>query len=540
MINKKFTTKKIIWIVIVLILLLIAGKVYLSSSSKDSDKTVIGVTKENIEENISETGIVRISDEIGLSFKSGGTINIINAEVGDNVDSGKTLATVDYSELNAQLQKANASLKAAQAQLANILVGATSETISLAETQVKNTEIKLKNKEKSLEDIKISTKNNIESAYEDASNVLNDAYLDIYNSYLTIDDVQQSYFNINDQDGTAVKKAQKDVKEVRDKIKNYIDTISANPTDENIDIALSGIKTALDVTYFALSDVRNACESILYRSTVTDTDKTTIDTRRASINTERTNSANAQQSIASTKITGTSTIDSAQASVVETEGQLEESEKTLEKLIAGPTKENVNLYEAQTEQAQADRLLLISKINQSHIKSPVDGQIIRIKKRKGETAGAGEIVVALLPQKPFQIKTNIYEEDIAKINIGNPVKIQLIAFPNLAITGTVASIEPIDNIVDGVVYYEVSVDFDKKIEGIKPGMSTDISITISSKNNVLVIPESALVEKNGKLYVNVLIKDRVIEKEIKVGTRGDDNQIEIIKGLNEGEQVIIP
>jgi len=540
MIKKKFTIKRIAWIIIVLVVLAIIGKVYLNSSQKDSNKTVIEVTRGNVEQSVSETGTVKISNEIGLSFKSGGIINAVYVTVGDSVERGKLLATINHSELNAQLQRANALLKSAQAQLANILAGTTNEEISLAETQVKNTEIKLQNKKQSLENIMSSADNSIKAAYEDALGDLDDAYFDLQGAYLAIDDVYQTYFNSNDQEGLTVKKSREDIKEARNKTKTYIDTAIANSVDENIDIALYQTKLALDITYIALSNTRDACDTILYRTTVTDTDKTSLNTQKSNINSERISIINAQQTISSTKINNTTTIDTAKAQILETEGQLEESEKALQKLIAGPTKEDINLYEAQVEQARADRLVLISKISQSRLNSPVNGQVVRIKKREGETAGAGEVVIALLPKKPFQIKTNIYEEDIVKINIGNPVKIQLIAFPSLAITGTVASIEPIDNIIDGVVYYEVSIDFDKEIKGLKSGMSADISIEILSKENILIIPGSALIKENDKLYIEVLKNNQIIKQEVRTGIEGDDGNVEIVAGIEKGEKIIIP
>jgi len=540
MIKKKITKKRIAWGIVVLVVLIIIGKISFDSFQNDSSKTTIEVMKGSIEQTISETGTVKISDEIDLSFRSGGIIDAIYVEVGDNIERDKLLAKIDYSELSAQFQKANALLKSAQAQLANILAGATDEDISLTETQVENTKIKLQNKKQSLENIISSTNNSIKAVYEDALGNLNNAYLDLQGAYLVIDDIYQSYFNSNDQEGLTVKKSREDIKEARDKTKTYIDAVIANFTDENIDIALYETKIALDVTYAALSNARNACDTILYRTTVTDTDKTSIDTQKSNINVERVSIINAQQTISSTKINNTSSIDAAKAQVLETEGQLKEAEKKLAKLIAGPTKENIDLYESQVEQARADKAVLSSKINQSRLISSISAQVIRVEKQEGETANAGEIVISLLPKKPFQIKADIYEEDIASVNIGNPVKIQLIAFPDLAITGTVASIEPIDKIIDGVVYYEISIDFDKEIKGLKPGMSADIVIEVLSKDNVIIIPGSVLIRKNGKLYVDTMINDKTIEKEVKTGVNGDDNQVEIIKGLKEGEQVIIP
>ncbi|KPJ71580.1 hypothetical protein AMJ50_01695 [Parcubacteria bacterium DG_74_3] len=63
--------------------------------------------------------------------------------------------------------------------------------------------------------------------------------------------------------------------------------------------------------------------------------------------------------------------------------------------------------------------------------SPVEGQITKINKEIGEQVQPmlQDVVITILPVSPFEIEANIYEEDVVKIDIGNPVDISLVAFP---------------------------------------------------------------------------------------------------------------
>lgn len=105
--------------------------------------------------------------------------------------------------------------------------------------------------------------------------------------------------------------------------------------------------------------------------------------------------------------------------------------------------------------------------------------------------------------------------------------------------GRVVSIDPAEKIIEGVVYYEVTIDFEGKLpEGIKPGMTADIEITSASKENILVIPEEAIKKEDGKNFVKVYKNGKIEKREIKVGLKGD-GKVEVVSGLKEGEKIIL-
>ncbi|KKK87420.1 hypothetical protein LCGC14_2753440 [marine sediment metagenome] len=126
------------------------------------------------------------------------------------------------------------------------------------------------------------------------------------------------------------------------------------------------------------------------------------------------------------------------------------------------------------------------------------------------------------------------------MNIGNPVNIILVAFPEQTLTGKVISIDPAEKIIDGVVYYEVSVSLDDLPEDVKPGMTADLIIRTDFKENVLTVPKKAVRKRNGKTIVQVLENKTIIEREIKIGLKGTNDLIEVISGIEQGEQVILP
>ena len=149
-----------------------------------------------------------------------------------------------------------------------------------------------------------------------------------------------------------------------------------------------------------------------------------------------------------------------------------------------------------------------------------------------------DTVISLLPDETYEVEVDIYEEDIVKVKISDPVKISLVAFPDKIFKGKVIEIDPAEKLIEGVVYYEVTIGFEETPENIKPGMTADIAIQTARKENVLLIPKESLQEKDDKTIVQVFENGEIKEKEIETGLLGDE-VVEIISGLNEGEKVII-
>lgn len=510
--------KKII-LIIVIVLLLVIGVYQGFLKTEEPTFTLAEVVLGNISQEVAETGQVKKGEEINLSFKNSGRIEKIYVVVGDQVDSGENLAKLETAELAIQLQEAKAALDVTQAKLNKLSAGATQEEIKIAQTAVENSQVSLDTSRQGLKD-----------ANEDALNVLDDSYLKIYNAFNVADLIQRAYFTSNDQGGIRVRENKDKIESAAAQAKSYLDTAKSDPEDENIDTAISEMQQALDKTYNALGIIRETCEEPTYRSLVSSTNKTSLDTQRGYINTAITNLTNSQQSITSAKFA----IESA-------EGVLQAAEDDLALKIVPARQEDIDLYQAQVNQAQAQVQILENQIRDTTLKSPTKGQITKINKKVGEMAQSAlqDAVIILLPATPFEIEVDIYEEDVVKINIGNPVEISLVPFPDKIFKGKVISIDPAEKIVEGVVYYETSIDFEEMPDNLKPGMTADLVIQAALKENVLVIPEDALHEKDDKRTVQVFQDGEVKDKEIEIGLIGSNDLIEVIFGLEEGEEVIL-
>ena len=531
---KNLLSKKIIIIIAVLAFITFSFLI----KNGDPEYILEKVSYGTVAKEVSETGAVKISEEVNLSFRNLGRIDEIYVSVGDSVELGQELARLDTSQFYIELTEAQAILEVADADYDKLLAGSSAEEIKVSETEVSSAEIVLNNAEQSLEDISIDAEEDLNQAYEDTLDVLDDSYLKLYNSYNIVEDIRSTYFGSRDQTSFIVEENRDKIKNALDNAKVYIDEAKATSLHENIDLAISKTKDALSETKQALEIVRESAETMAYRDIVSSSDKTSLDNQKTYINTVYTDLIAVQQSISLTKITNETNINTAEASVSTSEIKLQKAQDELSLKKAGPTQENINLYLAKIKQAQARVSLLYNKINESTLKSPIQGQIIRINKMEGETVQMVDSVISFLPEGPFQVEVDIYEEDIIDVRVDNLVRIDLPAFPDEILEGRVVSIDPAEKLINGVVYYEVNIIFDTEKESIKPGMTADVVIELEKKENILIVSRSAIEKMNGEKMVRVFENGKAEDRIIEVGLEGDE-YIEVVSGLVEGDDVIV-
>ena len=500
------------------------------------------VVKGEIREEVLATGQVKRGEEIGLGFKTGGTIIDIYVGLGQMVESNQALAKIDTVQLEIQAQEARANLNYARAELDKLLAGATSEEIAVKQALVKSAQTNFANAQENLIDVKAIAEENLKAAYEDALNVLDDADLKINNSFNVVDLIQRYYFTYHDQESSKVKEEKSNIQTATLKTASFLAVAKASSKNQDIDMALSEMKSALKIIFNALSVIRDSCESSSYRSAVSAADKASLDGEKAYINGALADIIGSQQDISSTNLSNQSNINTAEGGVSSAKDDLDKAEKDFALISAKPRNEDLVLYQARVGQAEANVNLLLNQINQAKIFAPVSGQIIRIEKEIGETVQASSIspVISLIPVQPFEVEIDIAETDIGKVDVGNECKIVLDAFPEKTLSGRVVEIDPAETIIQGVVYYQVRVSFEDGIgeERIKPGMTAEVIILTAFSQDALIIPQRAVAEKNGFKTVRVIMGEQIQAIEVKTGIRSSEGTIEIISGLQEGDEMI--
>jgi RND family efflux transporter MFP subunit len=182
------------------------------------------------------------------------------------------------------------------------------------------------------------------------------------------------------------------------------------------------------------------------------------------------------------------------------------------------------------------------------ISAPFDGTISSVNAVRGDSAPA-TVATIITAQKIAQLTLN--EVDAAKVHLGDKATLTFDAVDGLTLTGKVAEIDSVGTVSQGVVSYAIKINFDTQDDRIKSGMTVNASIQTQVKQDVLMVPSSAVKTSNGVSHVSVFTPALVdtggaagtasnsapAATEVTVGI-SDDTNVEIVTGLTEGQQIV--
>lgn len=194
---------------------------------------------------------------------------------------------------------------------------------------------------------------------------------------------------------------------------------------------------------------------------------------------------------------------------------------------------NVAVYETAYE-------IALNNLEKAALRAPANGIIKEVNFKAGEVIGAAAPnAFAKMISYDFILEAKVPESDIVKVKVGQNAEVAFDAFEaDEKFKATVVSIDPSATVIQDVVDYIVKLSMDEDDLRFKDGMSADVDILLSEKDNVLMIPERAVREVNGRKIVKILEKEKPVEREVETGMRGDGGMVEVMAGLQEGELVI--
>lgn len=523
----KKRTKIIFGIVLILVILIL---IPILKTEEPTYETGV-VQRGDVIQEISANGMVQSIDEIDLRFKTSGTIERILAKVGDNVKKGVYLVSLDSGTIYSQYLQAQASYNQAKAKLDQLIAGASNAEIKVSEQVLENARI-------ALEDAKAKAENDLNQDYSSALVYLIDSSSKYNKALADLKDMERLYFYYSDSLSVVFRDKNDKAEEAYlgtsaiKGAKDYVDDAEENPTHNNIDTALNEMWTALQKATDALDYAKTAMSDPLVREKVSATDRATIDTDITNITAAVSNINTAKADIANQKIANQVNINTA-------ESTYNKAEVDLEELQTPPRLVDIAVYQADVDKYRANMTEYSKKLSDASIIAPFDGVVAKIDARIGEVITAGEkIITSLISPRGLQVEIDIPETDISKVSTNDPVFITLDAFPEESFAGQIIEIDSGKTIIEGVVYYKVKILFEGDEQKIKSGMSGDATIQVDKKENVLNVPQRAVVSKNGKKFVRVLDDEQITETEVTTGLRGNNGEIEISSGLKEGERII--
>ncbi len=229
-------------------------------------------------------------------------------------------------------------------------------------------------------------------------------------------------------------------------------------------------------------------------------------------------------------------------------------------------KAKANLAAAEAKVAQYRAALEKSRINLNYtrIYSPVDGVVVAKNVEEGQTVAASyqtpSIAEIARDLTQMQVEVNVDEADIGGVHEGQAARFNVDTYPAENFEGKVTQVRLSPKTTDSVVTYTVIVKVQNPDGKLLPGMTANVSLILESRENVLVVPNSAFRFKpsggqpaemgppgpgGGKQNVAAaaapavytLDKKKPVKIEVEKGIT-DGQNTEILSGVAEGERVI--
>lgn len=158
----------------------------------------------------------------------------------------------------------------------------------------------------------------------------------------------------------------------------------------------------------------------------------------------------------------------------------------------------------------------------------------------GQGAPGGSNFIVLGDVNSFQVVVPFEESDAARLQPNQRVEVTFDAIPDLTRAGTVLAVAPSGTAISGVTNYYVTVALTETDPRLRDRQTAEANVLTESVDNVLTVPNAAVVRQGGKTFVNVPGPDgQPLQVPFEPGLMGDD-RTEVKSGLNEGQEVQLP
>ena len=589
-------------VALLLVVALGAGIVHLvRNRARQADLSGIRTAKVavgNLIQLVTSTGVV--AAETGADVKIGsqitGTIKELHADLGQKVQAGQVIAVLDAPDLQANLDASRQGLAQAQTHYQQTLEGVgmlhTQLTTAFeqatevlhhdmaardaAKSAVDSAQQKLKSTQAAVAAAQAQEKgaeSALRSAQASAEYQPEQTKADIAKTQAALSTAQSSLVqaqksaNLQVETSTAaLKQAQAQLtlanatldRDVKLLAKGYVapqDVDTARSAQEVAAQQVDSTQSALALTHESVTAGLQAAQDQVTQAqaglTAAQSEKYQDTVREEAVTAAQTALDNAQSAVSQAQATAAGSqadLASARDQSSAAEDDIRNAQQAQKAALGNMTQDVLKQRDVQagyegTRQAQAQVQFNGAAFDKSNIRTPISGTVVALTQQQGETVAAGlsaPTLIEVVDLGRLEIDAYVDETDISQVHLGQAAKVDVDAFPKQPFSGKVTKISSAATMQDNVVTYMVTVSLDKYPVGLlKPQMTANITLTVSEKDNVVLVPSESVKQKKGVNQVVVLTGGN--KGEVRTVTIGatDGTNTEIQDGLKEGEQVVL-
>lgn len=521
---------------------------FFRTSQAQVQYTVAPVQKGTLVLSVSGSGQISASDQIDIKPKVTGTVTYVAPLTpGQNVGAGALIALIDFKDAQKAVRDAQLNLQTARLTLAKLQNDQANSQIT-SNDNLTNTQNDLA---KSYQD----GFNSVATAFIHLPTILNDARLVLYGTQLSSYGCQPDYcaydnlIDINDRESfdVLVDNAKKDYATASASynlsFENYKNTShTADPTAAD---------TLIADTLSASQDLSQAMknETTLLGTLVSDIQK---QNSNKPLPTAITNYQSNLSSDLSTINSQVSALLSVQNSITNSKQSLASNQRGVSSSAQG------NSLDIQTQEntiAQREATLSDAQttLGDYSIRVPFFGILASLNVKRGDSASSAVAMATVISARQIA-EISLNEIDVAKVRVGQQATLTFDAVSGLTLTGKVVSVDIIGTVSQNVVSYKVKIALDSQDNRVKPGMSVSAAIITQVKQDVLMVPNSAVKTQGANSVVQTVVLPSTTTSQTATITAAEaspslqsvpveiglsnDTLTEISSGLKEGDEVV--
>ncbi|CUH96661.1 hypothetical protein P22_2751 [Propionispora sp. 2/2-37] len=239
---------------------------------------------------------------------------------------------------------------------------------------------------------------------------------------------------------------------------------------------------------------------------------------------------------------------SAQVDSAESKLQLAESDlKRYRELLEGGAisqsqyDQYLNAYKvavAGVRQTQAQYAQGANQLDYTLLKADKPGVVSGISAEIGQVVSAGQVIVTVVQDGEREVEISVPENRIEELRKVERMQVSFWALPNVTVDGRVREISPMADQTTRT--FKVRISLLNPPPEMKLGMTATVAIADNTAQQVISIPVAAVYQTgNTTPAVWVVTDGTVTLRSIQTGNYGNDNTIQVISGLRQGERIVI-
>lgn len=495
------------------------------------------VKKGEVVRSRSANGLLVPLTTVDVKSKAGGIIQRLAVEEGSSVRQGDLVAEIDPRDTQALYEQAEADFRSAQAR-----VDSARTTAALTErdavTSVEDAALRVKQSEIALARAReqARTQPTLSRAAVDNARAALRAQEEALKQLQTVQIPQR----------------RRDAQSAVDAAKTSMDNAKSN---------LDRQKNLYDLGYAARNAVEQAENSYESSKSAYSTAQQRLTTLEADFQADiRSSQARVEQSKASLRQAeaGSSQVTIAEQDLKSAQQALELAKVNLQQ--AKDARLNVKLRQTDVTSASAgavrSRVSMRNakeQLDSTQVKAPRTGVVTLKYLEEGtiippgtSTFAQGTSIVQIADTTRMFVECAVDEADIAAVHVDQTVRIVVEAYPGQTFTGIVRKVFPAAESANNVTSVKVRVEFtglsdiDRDKFSLRPGMNATCEFIEYSITDTLVVPEPAIIREGDKTFVQIRSSDpmKPEKKEVTLGKSGDDG-VQVISGLNEGDEIVV-